>query len=130
MFRTWLLVGALVARWELAGAGAGAHEEGYETSHFAACGRNAELLLNLPQGPGLEWIRNEGITRECPGVMFSSSTRADDQLKAEQLGANQFVVKPSSGLKFGEVVEGLRGKWHIRVQNGAHLYICSFLIAG
>jgi CheY-like chemotaxis protein len=67
------------------------------------------LDLNLPQVSGfgvLEWIRNHPDFAKLPVVVFSSSTREDDRVKRELgLGANEFVAKPSSGLKFGEVVE-------------------------
>ena len=72
------------------------------------------LDLNLPQVSGfgvLEWIRNHPDYRRLPVVVFSSSTREDDRTKARELGANEFVTKPSSGLKFGEVVEGLQQRW-------------------
>jgi DNA-binding response OmpR family regulator len=71
------------------------------------------LDLNLPhvQGFGvLEWMRNHSDYKHTPVVVFSSSTREDDRVKAKRLGADQFVPKPSSGLKFGEVVDGLQ-KW-------------------
>ncbi len=74
------------------------------------------LDLNLPQVSGfgvLEWIRNNPDYARMPVVVFSSSTRQDDRVRARELGANDFVAKPSSGLKFGEVLEGLRRKWHI-----------------
>lgn len=72
------------------------------------------LDLNLPHVPGfevLQWMRNHPDFVKTPVVVFSSSTREDDRVRAQELGANDFVSKPSSGLKFGEVVEGLRGKW-------------------
>jgi PAS domain S-box-containing protein len=72
------------------------------------------LDLNLPQMPGFEvlkWMRNHPDFAGTPVVVFSSSTREDDRVKAQELGASEFVSKPSSGLKFGEVVEGLRERW-------------------
>jgi CheY-like chemotaxis protein len=72
------------------------------------------LDLNLPGGPGfevLEWMRRRPEYAATPVVVFSSSTREDDRAKAKELGANDFVAKPSSGLKFAEVVEVLKGKW-------------------
>ena len=72
------------------------------------------LDLNLPLVPGFEvlkWIRNHPDYARLPVVVFSSSTREDDRVKARELGANEFVGKPSSGLDFGGVVEGLKGKW-------------------
>ncbi len=72
------------------------------------------LDLNLPHVPGfqvLEWMRNHPDFRRTPVVIFSSSTREDDRVKAAELGANEFVSKPSSADNFGQVVEELRGKW-------------------
>lgn len=72
------------------------------------------LDLNLPQVSGfgvLEWIRNHPDYKRLPVVVFSSSTREDDEAKARNLGANDFISKPSSGMEFGRVVEGLRAKW-------------------
>jgi CheY-like chemotaxis protein len=72
------------------------------------------LDLNLPQMPGfdvLKWIRNHPDFLGTPVVVFSSSVREEDRLKATELGANEFVAKPSSGMRFGEVVERLRQKW-------------------
>lgn len=72
------------------------------------------LDLNLPQVSGfgvLEWMRNNPDYARLPVVVFSSSTRADDRIKATALGADEFLTKPSSGLQFGDVVEKLRDKW-------------------
>jgi signal transduction histidine kinase/CheY-like chemotaxis protein len=72
------------------------------------------LDLNLPQVPGfdvLKWMRNHPDFLATPVVVFTSSVRQEDKVKATELGANEFVAKPSSGMRFGEVVEGLRQKW-------------------
>lgn len=72
------------------------------------------LDLNLPQVSGFEvlkWIRSHPDFAWLPVVVFSSSTRKDDQVKALELGANEFVSKPTSGLKFSEVVERLQENW-------------------
>ena len=72
------------------------------------------LDLNLPQVSGfavLEWIRSHPDYAQLPVVMFSSSTREDDRVKARELGANDLMVKPSSGLEFGKVVEALEARW-------------------
>jgi PAS domain S-box-containing protein len=72
------------------------------------------LDLNLPQVPGfdvLKWMRNHPDFSATPVVVFSSSEREEDKVKATELGANDFVAKPSSGMRFGEVVEQLRQKW-------------------
>jgi CheY-like chemotaxis protein len=72
------------------------------------------LDLNLPQVPGfdvLKWMRNHPDFLATPVVVFTSSVRQEDKVKATELGANEFVAKPSSGMQFGEVVEALRQKW-------------------
>ncbi len=75
------------------------------------------LDLNLPQVSGfgvLEWIQNNPDYARLPVVVFSSSTRDDDRVKAQELGAHDFIPKPSSGLKFGEVVDFLLERWLTR----------------
>jgi PAS domain S-box-containing protein len=72
------------------------------------------LDLNLPQVPGfdvLKWMRNHPDFLTTPVIVFSSSVREEDRVKAMELGANEFVAKPSSGMRFGEVVERLRHRW-------------------
>ena len=59
----------------------------------------------------LEWMRNHPDYKRTPVVVFSSSTREDDRTRANELGADEFVAKPSSGLEFGKVVEGLQERW-------------------
>lgn len=72
------------------------------------------LDLNLPQVSGFEvlkWMRRHPDFSGTPVVVFSSSAREDDRVKALELGADTFVSKPSSGAKFGEIVEMLRKQW-------------------
>jgi DNA-binding response OmpR family regulator len=94
----------------LSGAGKYADREKYPVPGLVL------LDLNLPQVPGfevLEWMRNHPDYARTAVVVFSSSTRTDDRVKAQELGANDFVSKPSSGLEFGGVLEGLRDKWRM-----------------
>lgn len=72
------------------------------------------LDLNLPIVPGFEvlkWTRQQPAYAATPVVIFSSSTKEEDRAQALELGANDFLVKPSSGLSFGEVVKELNEKW-------------------
>ncbi len=72
------------------------------------------LDLNLPEVHGfdvLEWIRAQPAHRHLPVVIFSSSEREEDQARARQLGANEFVKKPGSGLRFQDVVQMLNERW-------------------
>jgi PAS domain S-box-containing protein len=78
------------------------------------------LDLNLPQVPGFEvlkWMRNHPDFARTPVVVFSSSTREDDRVKALELGANEFVGKPNSATRFVEVVDKLRERWIMQMQS-------------
>lgn len=69
------------------------------------------LDLNLPLLSGFEvlaWVRQQSAFQSLPVVVFSSSPRPEDQQKALALGANGYLQKPISGLKFAEVLEYLR----------------------
>ncbi len=71
------------------------------------------LDLNLPEVSGfdvLRWMRSRPEYAGTPVVVFTSSTRDEDKAKTRDLGASEFVEKPHSGLKFGEVLERLRGR--------------------
>lgn len=72
------------------------------------------LDLNLPQVHGfdvLRWIRGREEYGATPVVIFSSSNKEEDRTKARELGANEFLGKPNSGMKFADMVRGLREKW-------------------
>jgi DNA-binding response OmpR family regulator len=72
------------------------------------------LDLNLPEVPGFEvlkWMRNHPHFAATPVVVFSSSPREDDRIKAIELGASDFVSKPRSGVDFASVVEALTQRW-------------------
>ncbi len=72
------------------------------------------LDLNLPEVDGfevLQWIRAHPTFRVLPVVIFSSSEREEDQVRARLLGANEFLKKPGSGLAFRDVIEKLSEQW-------------------
>lgn len=72
------------------------------------------LDLHLPAVSGfqvLKWIRERPNFQSLPVVIFSSSARMEDRLRAKQLGASDYLEKPNSGLDFGSVLETLRQKW-------------------
>jgi len=72
------------------------------------------LDLNLPVHSGfevLEWLRGRKEFRSLPVVVFSSSGREEDRERARDLGATDYVLKPSSGMQFSGVVRELRDRW-------------------
>ena len=57
------------------------------------------LDLKMPQKTGMEvlaWLREQPILKCVPAIVFSSSGHQRDIELAYSLGANAFVVKPSS----------------------------------
>jgi CheY-like chemotaxis protein len=72
------------------------------------------LDLNLPLMSGFEvltWMRQQPVLSKLPVVIFSSSARPEDRSRASELGANEYVQKPSSALDFGNVLKGLDERW-------------------
>lgn len=69
------------------------------------------LDLNLPLVSGfdvLATIRRHADYVNLPVVVFSSSGRPEDRQRASQLGANGYILKPSSGADFGHTVSELQ----------------------
>ncbi len=92
----------------LAGAGAYADRAQYPVPNVVL------LDLNLPVLPGFEvlkWMRSHPGYHATPVVVFTSSSRDEDRVKARELGANEFLEKPNSALLFSSVVQRLREKW-------------------
>jgi DNA-binding response OmpR family regulator len=72
------------------------------------------LDLNLPLVSGfevLEWMRKTTGYQELPVVIFSSSARPEDRIRAEATGADDYVQKPSSALEFRAVIDYLERRW-------------------
>jgi len=74
------------------------------------------LDLNLPYWSGfevLEWLRRQPGLRRLPVVVFTSSNRPDDILRAYDAGANAYLVKPSSLSELATLALALRDFWLI-----------------
>jgi DNA-binding response OmpR family regulator len=86
-----------------------------------ACGMSSSKLpcivlldLNLPRLSGLEvleWVRKQHEFDAMPIVIFTSSELEADRVRARQLGADDYLVKPSDMFKLWEVLGLLRDKW-------------------
>jgi len=77
------------------------------------------LDLNLPYWSGLEvlaWIRQQPRLRWLPVVIFTSSRRPDDVVKAYEGGANGYLVKPNSLADLTTMVQSLRDFWLLQSQ--------------
>lgn len=72
------------------------------------------LDLNLPEIHGFEvlkWIRNHQPYTKTPVVVFSSSGRETDQGQARSLGANEYIPKPASVIRFRDVAATVKARW-------------------
>jgi CheY-like chemotaxis protein len=72
------------------------------------------LDLHLPEVHGFEvlkWIREHPRHGKLPVVVFTSSERDEDRERARLLGANDFVQKPSSPMRFRDVAKMLNQAW-------------------
>jgi CheY-like chemotaxis protein len=72
------------------------------------------LDINLPLLSGfdvLKWIRRQTHTQSVPVYIFSSSARPEEKVQACDLGATEYIQKPSSGLEFSALAEKICGQW-------------------
>lgn len=72
------------------------------------------LDLNLPGISGfdvLTWIRTQPRLKDLPVVIFSSSSKPEDQERARELGANDYVVKPVDMSRMTQTLQGLYDRW-------------------
>ena len=72
------------------------------------------LDINMPKKNGLEvlqWIRQQPQFKSLPVLILTSSSRAEDKHKAHELGADDYLLKPSDPLELVEVVKSLHKRW-------------------
>lgn len=72
------------------------------------------LDLNLPMLSGfeiLEWIRKHGAFKRLPVIIFTSSNQIQDIQHAYELGANAFIIKPSSLDGLIELLRSIKTFW-------------------
>ena len=77
------------------------------------------LDLNLPQLGGfevLQRIRQEAPLAALPVVVFSSSEKGSDRARARELGATDYIAKPSRMELLTEFAVMLKARW---LSNGA-----------
>jgi CheY-like chemotaxis protein len=72
------------------------------------------LDLKMPRKTGfevLEWLRRASNYSSLPVIIFSSSALRVDIERAYRLGANSFVVKPTTAAKRVQLVQAIRNYW-------------------
>jgi CheY-like chemotaxis protein len=79
------------------------------------------LDINMPKKSGLEvleWTRRQPRFKSLPVLILTSSSRPEDREKARQLGADDYLLKPSDPLQLVELVKILHQRWLIPVRSG------------
>ena len=72
------------------------------------------LDLNMPRVNGfdvLTWMNKRPQFGELPVVIFTSSPLEEDRLKAGDLGADEFLVKPMGMTELVEIATVLEERW-------------------
>jgi CheY-like chemotaxis protein len=72
------------------------------------------LDINMPKKSGLEvleWIREQPQFKSLPVLMLTSSSRQGDRDRARQLGADDYLLKPSRPAELVELFKGLHDRW-------------------
>ena len=72
------------------------------------------LDLNMPKRDGrevLRVLRNNIKWNEIPIIIFSTSNAPDDVITAYQLGANCYIVKPSSYEELRDLMSNIHNFW-------------------
>jgi CheY-like chemotaxis protein len=72
------------------------------------------LDINMPRCTGLEVLErlhDSPLHRAIPIVVFSSSNHPSDVEKAYRLGANAYLVKPTSTTQRDEMIRTIRAFW-------------------
>lgn len=70
--------------------------------------------LKMPRMTGFEvlaWLQNQADLKSLPAIVLTSSANDNDRQRAQQLGAADFRVKPSSILELVHIVQDLHAKW-------------------
>ncbi len=88
--------------------------EHLNASPFEGKTRFILLDLNMPKKDGREVLRalkSNTLLSKIPVIVFSTSKAPDDILSSYELGANSYVVKPSSYEHLKEVVKKISDFW-------------------
>jgi len=87
------------------------------------------LDINMPKKSGLEvleWARRQQRFKSLPVLILTSSSREEDREKARQLGANDYLLKPSDPLKLVEMVKILHARWLTADRSGGGKMLSNF----
>jgi len=59
----------------------------------------------------LAWLQNQTAFKRLPKVVLSGSVREENALKARDLGADEYRVKPTAPDELTKIVHELNARW-------------------
>lgn len=74
------------------------------------------LDINLPLVDGfnvLRQIKTTPVLQRLPVIVFTSSSRIEDKLRAYDLGANAFMTKPVGAEKLDQALQLIQSYWRL-----------------
>ena len=74
------------------------------------------LDLKLPRRSGfdvLEWIRQDSRLSALPVIVLTSSSQAEDRIRAEEFGVHGYFVKPVAQGELVETVKTIAALWSL-----------------
>lgn len=80
------------------------------------------LDIKLPYRNGfevLDWIRREMAAPRLPVIMLTSSNDPSDRRRAQALGADRYLVKPSCIDDLSDIIRALHAEWLVEVPGAA-----------
>lgn len=86
----------------------------YLSSNEKPCPRLLLLDLKMPRLDGFDvlgWLQRQPGLRRLVVTVLTSSQQERDVNRAYDLGANSYVVKPSSAANYDEIVEKVHSYW-------------------
>ena len=76
------------------------------------------LDLNIPKLSGLGFLDGYGL--DAPVIVFTSSSNPQDRQRAMELGAKEYIVKPSDLTEYTRLVSQIVRKWSKRDDGLSH----------
>jgi CheY-like chemotaxis protein len=77
------------------------------------------LDLKMPRMSGfdvLAWLATRPDLKDLPAIVLSSSSDDSDILKARQMGARDYFVKPNDLSRFVKIIQTLSTRWLAPIQ--------------
>lgn len=87
------------------------------------------LDLKMPRLNGfdvLSWLASHSDFQDLPAIVLSSSWHDQDVLKARQLGARDYFIKPLQLSEYVKIIQGLKARWLIPPLDSASAPLTGF----